>query len=264
MGHPDLDYFIENYASDPAFDLFDKPVVIWSGTWEFTRNAMAGVTATAGQTAHPREREEPRRLSACCRHFRRRCLLLVIRQSRDVSRVPRKTHVDVQRRSTTTVDFGSRPPLPRLRCTVDRRQEVLSIGKDGETLGSPDGCSPRVQHRMPSGSSAGTSSTENSFVELRAAASPDAISTLSPSSATALARPISISVTATSSTPASPNSPLTPRRCPAPVQQPAVTPTRQTISPISTRAHRARSMSALTQESSVLLDWRASPLSAWP
>jgi len=40
----DLDYFIENYASDPAFDLFDKPVVIWSGTWEFTRNAMAEVT----------------------------------------------------------------------------------------------------------------------------------------------------------------------------------------------------------------------------
>ncbi len=40
----DLDYFITNYASDPAFDLYDKPVVIWSGTWEFTRNAMAGVT----------------------------------------------------------------------------------------------------------------------------------------------------------------------------------------------------------------------------
>jgi Glycosyl hydrolase family 71 len=40
----DLDYFIDNFASDPAFDLFDRPVVIWSGTWEFTRNAISGVT----------------------------------------------------------------------------------------------------------------------------------------------------------------------------------------------------------------------------
>jgi hypothetical protein len=40
----DLDYFENHYASDAAFNLFDKPVVIWSGTWKFTRDQVQGVT----------------------------------------------------------------------------------------------------------------------------------------------------------------------------------------------------------------------------
>lgn len=32
----DFEYFIERYAEHPVFDMYDKPVVIWSGTWEFT------------------------------------------------------------------------------------------------------------------------------------------------------------------------------------------------------------------------------------
>ena len=32
----DLDYFIQLYETDPAFDMFGKPVVIWSGTWKFS------------------------------------------------------------------------------------------------------------------------------------------------------------------------------------------------------------------------------------
>jgi len=40
----DLDYFIEHYASDKAFYLFDKPVVIWSGIWEFSPEDVARVT----------------------------------------------------------------------------------------------------------------------------------------------------------------------------------------------------------------------------
>jgi hypothetical protein len=39
----DLDYFIGHYANHPVFDLFEKPVVIWSGTWEFSLEEIAGV-----------------------------------------------------------------------------------------------------------------------------------------------------------------------------------------------------------------------------
>lgn len=37
----DLDYFVAHYASDPVFDLFGKPVLIWSGTWEFSTSDVA-------------------------------------------------------------------------------------------------------------------------------------------------------------------------------------------------------------------------------
>ncbi|MEP6895254.1 MAG: endo-1,3-alpha-glucanase family glycosylhydrolase [Chloroflexota bacterium] len=40
----DLDYFIDHYSKDTAFDKYEKPVVIWSGTWEFSRDEVAGVT----------------------------------------------------------------------------------------------------------------------------------------------------------------------------------------------------------------------------
>jgi hypothetical protein len=39
-----LDYFINHYASQPAFDTFGKPMIIWSGTWKFTRDEIASVT----------------------------------------------------------------------------------------------------------------------------------------------------------------------------------------------------------------------------
>ncbi|HET8524333.1 MAG TPA: hypothetical protein VFL82_13945, partial [Thermomicrobiales bacterium] len=42
----DLDYFADTYGNDPAFDLFGRPVVIWSGTWEFSREEIAEVTET--------------------------------------------------------------------------------------------------------------------------------------------------------------------------------------------------------------------------
>ena len=37
----DLAYFIERYADHPAFDMLDKPVVIWSGTWKFSAQDVA-------------------------------------------------------------------------------------------------------------------------------------------------------------------------------------------------------------------------------
>ena len=40
----DLDYFIDHYANHAVFDLFEKPVVIWSGTWEFSWEEIASVT----------------------------------------------------------------------------------------------------------------------------------------------------------------------------------------------------------------------------
>jgi len=36
-------YFIDHYADDPAFDLFEKPVIIWSGTWNFSRDEVESV-----------------------------------------------------------------------------------------------------------------------------------------------------------------------------------------------------------------------------
>jgi hypothetical protein len=42
----DLDFFIQNYASLPAFQLFSKPLVIWSGTWKFSTQDIELVTVS--------------------------------------------------------------------------------------------------------------------------------------------------------------------------------------------------------------------------
>ncbi len=42
----DFDYFIQHFAKDPAFDTYSKPVMIWSGTWEFSPQDIASVTKT--------------------------------------------------------------------------------------------------------------------------------------------------------------------------------------------------------------------------
>jgi hypothetical protein len=41
----DLDYFVQTYAGDPVFNILGAPMVIWSGTWEFTPEEVASVTA---------------------------------------------------------------------------------------------------------------------------------------------------------------------------------------------------------------------------
>ena len=40
----DLRYFADEYASLPAFDLYEKPLVVWSGTWEFSPEEVQRVT----------------------------------------------------------------------------------------------------------------------------------------------------------------------------------------------------------------------------
>jgi hypothetical protein len=40
----DLDYFIQQFANNKAFSLFDRPVVIWSGTWKYSHEDVAKVT----------------------------------------------------------------------------------------------------------------------------------------------------------------------------------------------------------------------------
>lgn len=45
----DIDHFIATYAAEPAFDIFGGPMVIWSGTWEYTPEQIAGVTNTRGR-----------------------------------------------------------------------------------------------------------------------------------------------------------------------------------------------------------------------
>jgi hypothetical protein len=41
-------YFAARYAGNPVFDLFGKPVVVWSGTWMYTRAQMASITQAYG------------------------------------------------------------------------------------------------------------------------------------------------------------------------------------------------------------------------
>ena len=39
----DLSYFIEHFSEDQAFYLYEKPLVIWSGTWRFSREEVESV-----------------------------------------------------------------------------------------------------------------------------------------------------------------------------------------------------------------------------
>jgi hypothetical protein len=39
----DLSYFVEHYSEEQAFYLYEKPLVIWSGTWEFSREEVENV-----------------------------------------------------------------------------------------------------------------------------------------------------------------------------------------------------------------------------
>ncbi len=40
----DLEYFINSYAGQEVFDLCNRPLVIWSGTWEFSPEEISDVT----------------------------------------------------------------------------------------------------------------------------------------------------------------------------------------------------------------------------
>ena len=42
----DLNYFVQHYADNSVFDLFEKPMVIWAGTWEFSLDEIKGITQT--------------------------------------------------------------------------------------------------------------------------------------------------------------------------------------------------------------------------
>jgi len=42
----DLRWFAGRYAHDPVFDVFGKPLVVWSGTWKFSAGAVAAVTSS--------------------------------------------------------------------------------------------------------------------------------------------------------------------------------------------------------------------------
>jgi len=41
----DFEYFENLYGDEPVFELFGKPVVIWSGTWKFSEQEVAEVTS---------------------------------------------------------------------------------------------------------------------------------------------------------------------------------------------------------------------------
>ncbi|HEU4743874.1 MAG TPA: hypothetical protein VFS61_01515, partial [Anaerolineales bacterium] len=41
----DFSYFIEHFSEDQAFYLYEKPLVIWSGTWKFSREEVESVVS---------------------------------------------------------------------------------------------------------------------------------------------------------------------------------------------------------------------------
>jgi hypothetical protein len=47
----DFDLFKRRYASDPVFDLFAKPLLIWSGTWSFSTSDIERVTTPLRDSA---------------------------------------------------------------------------------------------------------------------------------------------------------------------------------------------------------------------
>jgi hypothetical protein len=44
----DIVWFADHYGSDPVFDVFGKPAVVWSGSWQFTAAQIAAVRAQVG------------------------------------------------------------------------------------------------------------------------------------------------------------------------------------------------------------------------
>lgn len=42
----DFNYFVQHYADNPVFDLFRKPMIIWSGTWKYSVDEIRSVTET--------------------------------------------------------------------------------------------------------------------------------------------------------------------------------------------------------------------------
>lgn len=41
----DFSFFIDRFSEEQAFELYDKPLMIWSGTWEFSREEVESVVA---------------------------------------------------------------------------------------------------------------------------------------------------------------------------------------------------------------------------
>lgn len=41
----DLEHFAEQYANHPAYQMYDHPIFIWSGTWKFSRDEIESLTS---------------------------------------------------------------------------------------------------------------------------------------------------------------------------------------------------------------------------
>ena len=81
----DLDEFIQRFAERPAFHLFAKPLVIWSGTWKYSTQEIAQVTESRrNQILLLASERNIARLPAVGEPGRRQRLLLVFRQPGDL------------------------------------------------------------------------------------------------------------------------------------------------------------------------------------
>ncbi len=48
----DLNRFAKTFANSTVFDIFDKPVIVWTGTWKFSEEAIARVTGPLRRDLH--------------------------------------------------------------------------------------------------------------------------------------------------------------------------------------------------------------------
>ena len=98
----DIEHFIDRYAGDPVFEIFERPMVIWSGTWEFSPSDIERVV-------------EPRRHHGGCQWssaLEPRCILMLATE-RNVEGVERlRGLVDGNAYYWSSVDPSTFPDYP--------------------------------------------------------------------------------------------------------------------------------------------------------
>ncbi len=109
----DLERFTATFAGDRAFRIFDRPLVIWAGTWKYTTAQIRFATKNVrGRAARARLRQEREGLRPRRATRRRRRLLLVVRQSAALSRLRPQAPGHGRGRARRGAASGSHPPRP--------------------------------------------------------------------------------------------------------------------------------------------------------
>ena len=109
----DIAYFVKHYASDPVFGLVDRPVMILSGTWEFTPEEIEQIASDLSSvTLHLGIRAKCRGVPACGRLVSTATHITGRRSIRTRFQLPGETGRHSVQKCTKTAGCGLRRPLP--------------------------------------------------------------------------------------------------------------------------------------------------------